>query len=195
MMRYQSRDQPRIPTMSMMERVRVTLGTYSDTDVRALLHADHERIREIAKELAETQSAARRKTLVRELKAVLVPHSRSEEAAVYVPLTRLRHSPDSRAAGSEGLVEHNLVDIVLERLAGTADASSDIWKAHATVLHEALEHHIKEEESTLFEELGEHFSNEQRDAMGVEFTQGKNKLRKSKTARAASSRKRETANS
>jgi hemerythrin-like domain-containing protein len=180
--------------MSVIEKVRVRLGTYSDTDVRALLHADHEVIRDLAKELAETQSAARRKTLVRELKEILVPHSRSEEAAVYTPLMRLRNSPDSRAAGSEGMVEHNLADIVLERLANTADVSSDMWKAHAVVLHEALEHHIKEEESKVFEELGEHFSDEQREAMGVEFTQGKLKLLKSKAARAASPRKRETAN-
>jgi hypothetical protein len=93
-------------TISVIEKVRVKLGTYSDTDVRTLLHADHEVIRD----------------------------------------------------------------------------------------HEALEHHIKEDESKVFEELGEHFSDEQREAMGVEFTQGKLKLLKSKTARAASPRKRETAN-
>jgi hemerythrin superfamily protein len=180
--------------MSVVEKVRAKLGTYSDTDVRALLRADHQIIRDVAKELAETDSAARRKTLVRELRAILVPHSLSEEAAVYMPLTRLRNSPDSRAAGSEGMVEHNLADIVLERLAATADVSSDMWKAHAQVLHEALEHHIKEEESRLFEELGEHFSDEHREAMGVEFTQGKIRLLKSKPARAASPRKRETAN-
>lgn len=159
--------------MNVFEKVRSTLGAYPDTDVRGLLHADHERIRELAKELAEAETAPRRKTLVRELKSILVPHSRAEEAAVYRPMMALRSSPDSRLAGSEGMVEHNLADIVLDRLAHTADASSDMWKAHAKVLHESLEHHIKEEESDLFEELGEHFSDQEREVMAQQFLQGK----------------------
>jgi hemerythrin-like domain-containing protein len=164
-------------TMNVFEKVRSTLGTYPDTDVRALLHADHGQILNLAKELAETESAARRKTVVRELKAILVPHSRSEEAAVYTPMMALRESPDSRQAANEGMVEHNLADIVLDRLANTTDVTSDMWKAHAKVLHEALEHHIKEEEDALFEELGEHFSDAEREMMAAQFLQGKEKLR------------------
>jgi hemerythrin-like domain-containing protein len=167
--------------MSVLERMKVTLGTYNDADVRSLLHEDHKRIRELAKELAETQSAARRRTLVRELQPLLVAHSRAEEAAVYAPMMELRGSPDSRAAGSEGMVEHNLADIVLGRLVNTADTSSDMWKAHAKVLHESLEHHIREEEGELFHELGEHFSDEEREAMGVQFMRGKDKLLKQKS--------------
>lgn len=162
--------------MSVLEKVRSSLAAYPDTDVRGLLHADHRRIRELAKELAEADSAPRRKTLVRELKPFLVAHSRSEEAAVYTPLMELRNSPDSRLAGNEGMVEHNLADIVMERLANTADATSDMWKAHAKVLHESLEHHIKEEESELFEELGEHFSDAEREVMAQQFLRGKQKF-------------------
>ena len=182
--------------MSVIERVKVSLGTYSETDVRSLLHQDHKRIRELAKELDETQSAARRRTLVRELQPLLVAHSRAEEAAVYAPMMELRSSPDSRAAGNEGMVEHNLVDIVLGRLANTTDTSSDMWKAHAKVLHESLEHHIKEEEGNLFHELGEHFSDEERDAMGVQFTRGKEKLLRqhaNKPLRRPAARERESA--
>jgi hemerythrin-like domain-containing protein len=179
--------------MNVLEKVKVTLGTYGDADVRTLLHQDHKRIRELAKELAETESAARRRTLVRELQPLLVAHSRSEEASVYTPMMELRGSPDSRAASNEGMVEHNLADIVLGRLVNTADTSSDMWKAHAKVLHEALEHHIKEEEDELFHELGEHFSDEDRETMGVQFTRGKEKLLKQKAARKSAGRAREAA--
>jgi hemerythrin superfamily protein len=179
--------------MSVLERVKASFGTYGDADVRSLLHMDHKRIRELAKELAETQSAARRKTLVRELQPLLVAHSRSEEATVYTPMMALRSSPDSRAASNEGMVEHNLADIVLGRLANTADTASDMWKAHAKVLHESLEHHIKAEEGNLFHELGEHFSDEQREAMGVQFVRGKDKLLKQKAPRAPARRDRQPA--
>jgi hemerythrin-like domain-containing protein len=162
--------------MSVLEKVKSTLGAYSQTDVRSLLHADHQRILELAKELAETDSAARRKTVLRELKPFLTAHSRSEEATVYAPLMQLRDSPDSREAANEGMVEHNLADIVVERLANTYDAASDMWKAHAKVLHEALDHHIKEEERAVFEELGEHFTEEEREAMATQFVQGKEKI-------------------
>lgn len=161
--------------MSVFEKMRSTLGAYPDTDVRGLLQADHVRIRELAKDLAEAASAPQRKALLRELKPFLTAHSRSEEAAVYAPLMESRKSPDSRLAGNEGMVEHNLADIVLERLANTADATSDMWKAHAKVLHESLEHHIKEEESELFEELGEHFSDAERQGMAAQFLRAKEK--------------------
>jgi hemerythrin superfamily protein len=174
--------------MSVIDKVRATLGNYSDTDVRSLLHEDHEKIRTLAKELAETDSAARRKSIVRELKPLLTAHSRSEEAAVYIPLTELKSSPDSRLAGSEGMVEHNLADIVMERLAATADASSDMWRAHAKVIHDLLEHHIKEEESELFEELGEHFSDEEREAMAARFVAGKLEVAKKAASSASASR-------
>ena len=88
---------------------------------------------------------------------------------MYVPLTELRSSPDSRLAGSEGAVEHSLVDVLLGRMANTPDASTDMWRAHAKVLHESLEHHIKEEESMVFEEVGEHFAEAERAAMGERF--------------------------
>ncbi|MEP6942515.1 MAG: hemerythrin domain-containing protein [Betaproteobacteria bacterium] len=169
--------------MSVFEKVRATLGAYGESDVRSLLHDDHETIRKLAKELAETDSATRRKSVLRELKPFLTAHSRSEEAAVYTPLMELRNSPDSRLAGNEGMVEHNLADIVVERLANTTDASTDMWRAHARVLHEALEHHIKEEEGKMFEELGEHFSEEEREAMGLRFIAGKEKLLKPAAAK------------
>ena len=53
-----------------------------------------------------------------------------------------------------------------------------MWKAHAKVLHEALEHHIKEEENALFEELGEHFSDAEREMMAAQFLQGKARLQR-----------------
>lgn len=162
--------------MDVLEKVRSTLGTYTGDDVRSMLKQDHEVILDLAKELAETTSGARRRTLVTQLKPLLVAHSRAEEQAVYVPLTQLADSPDSRLAGSEGAVEHSLVDILLGRLVDTKDASTDMWRAHAKVLHESLDHHIKEEEGAMFEELGEHFSEQERASMGARFEQRRAEL-------------------
>jgi len=177
----------------MLEKVRSTLGSYAETDIRTLLHADHVLIRDLAKTLAEAESRSERQAALRDLKPLLAAHSRSEEATAYARLMALRSSPDSRAAGNEGMVEHNLVDILMERLAASTDSGSDLWKAHAKVVHESLEHHIKEEEDAVFEELGEHFSDEERDAMGEEFVAKRDKLlaprAKAQGAKANSSRR------
>jgi hypothetical protein len=55
-------------------------------------------------------------------------------------------------------------------------AGTEAWKAHAQVLKEILDHHIKEEEREIFEELGEHFSEDQRAAMGADFVARKEQL-------------------
>jgi hemerythrin superfamily protein len=155
--------------MDIAEKVRSTLGTYNGDDVRALLKADHEIVRELAQQLADAVSSPQRRSVLGKLKPLLTAHARAEEQAVYVPLTRVKDSPDSRLVGSEGAVEHFLVDTLLTTLDAARDASTDMWRAHAKVLHEMLEHHIKEEEGEVFEELGEHFTAEERAAMAVDF--------------------------
>jgi len=168
--------------MDVLERVRSTLGAYTETDVRALLQADHKEILRLTKALAEATTAARRHSLLNELKPLLVAHARSEEQSVYVPLTELRRSPDSRLAASEGAVEHSLVDVILGRMAATADATTDMWQAHAKVLHESMSHHISEEEGTLFEEVGEHFSETERTTMGERFVRHRADVMEQETA-------------
>jgi hemerythrin-like domain-containing protein len=162
--------------MSVVERVKSYIGAYSATDIRSLLHADHEQFSALTEQMAGDDSKGKRVRAFDQLKPFLTAHARAEEQAVYIPLVNLRGSPDSRADGNEGFVEHSLVDVLMERLSKTELAATDAWRAHAQVLQEMLEHHIKEEERGIFEELGEHFTDEQRDAMGVDFVARKQKL-------------------
>src|SRR5512144_1262765 len=162
--------------MSIIEKARSYIGAYSAADIRSLLHEDHERIKALTERLTDDESRQKRVRAFDRLKPFLTAHSRAEEQAVYARLVSLRGSPDSRAGGYEGFVEHSLVDVLLERLSKTELASTDAWKAHAEVLKEMLDHHIKEEERDIFEELGEHFTDEEREAMGTDFVKRKDKL-------------------
>ena len=177
--------------MSMIDSVLSSLGAYSEPDVRAFLHADHLQIRELATELAEASTAVRRRSVLGQLKPLLLAHSRSEEAAVYKRLMKSKPA-EARLAGNEGLVEHNVADILLSRLAASSDTATDMWKAHAKVLHEALEHHIKEEESDIFHDLGQLYSDEERAKMGREYVVGRDKRLSAKPASTAA-RKRKAA--
>lgn len=155
--------------MSMMGKMQVVLGVYVDADVRHVLHVDHARMRALAAQLVEAGSSKRRRGILKQLQSLWAAHSRAEEAVVYDALIALRNLPTSRQAGAEGIVEHGLIETVLSRLANTSDVSSDMWIAHASVLRESLEHHIDEEESTIYEELGEYFSSVERTHMAIEF--------------------------
>lgn len=162
--------------MSVVERVKSYIGVYSATDIRSLLHADHEQFSALMEEIGSDASTRIRVRAFSRLKPFLTAHARAEEQAVYARLTKVPGSPDSRADANEGFVEHSLVDVLMERLSKTDLAATDAWKAHAQVLQEMLDHHIKEEERGIFEELGEHFTDEERDAMGADFVARKEKL-------------------
>ena len=162
--------------MSVVEQVKSYIGVYDSVDIRSLLHEDHEKISGLSEEMSSEESKQKRVRAFDQLKPLLTAHARAEEQAVYVPLVDLRGSPDSRADGNEGFVEHSLVDVLMQRLSKTSLAGSDAWKAHARVLHEMLDHHIKEEERAIFAALGEHFTDEQREAMGADFVARKLKL-------------------
>lgn len=88
---------------------------------------------------------------------------------MYQPLMNLRNSPASRLAGNEGMVEHNLADILLQRMIDESDAASDMWRAHANVLYASLLHHIAGEEGRVFVDLSSHFSQADRVQMGADF--------------------------
>ena len=162
--------------MSVVEKVKSYIGAYYATDIRSLLHADHEAISALTEQMSSDESKQRRVRAFTRLKPLLTAHARAEELAVYVPLVNLRASPEARADGNEGFVEHSLVDVLMERLSRTDLATTDGWKAHAQVLKEILDHHIKEEEHGIFEELVKHFTDDQRDAMGADFLARKDKL-------------------
>ena len=162
--------------MIVIVQVKAYIGVYNNADIRSLLHEDHEQISALTEEMSSDESRQKRVRAFERLKPLLTAHARAEEKSVYVPLIDLRRSADSRVDGNEGFVEHSLVDVLMERLSKTRLAATDAWKAHAKVLHELLDHHIKEEEREIFAELGEHFSDEQREAMGADFTSRKLKL-------------------
>jgi hemerythrin HHE cation binding domain-containing protein len=162
--------------MSVIESLKTYLSIDPRSDILAALREDHEQIKKLTSAMSEEKTAARRRALFEELKPLLTAHSRVEEQVVYSAMINVRDSKDSHDLGNEGFVEHSLVDVLLERLGKTDLAGTDAWKAHATVLKEMLEHHIKEEEDEFFKELGEHFSDEQLETMAIEFESRKAKL-------------------
>lgn len=155
--------------MDVIEKIKSWLSTDVEGDIRAALHADHEQVRDLARQMAEAEQAGKRKALFATLKPLLTAHARAEEAVVYQAMVNVRRPGEAKDLGNEGFVEHSLVDVLLERLGRTELAGTDAWKAHATVLKELLDHHIEEEEGEFFDVIAERFDDERRRAMAAEF--------------------------
>jgi hemerythrin superfamily protein len=162
--------------MDVLETVKTVIGVPTRSDVRTLLKEDHDEILDLARTLADEDSVPRRRALFRSLKPLLTAHARAEERAVYTELVKARSKREAKDLGNEGYVEHSLVDVLLERMSKTALAGSDAWKAHATVLKELLEHHIREEEKEIFEALGEEFTDTRRETMAEAFLEDKREI-------------------
>jgi hemerythrin superfamily protein len=153
-------------------------GEDTGTDILDTLKKEHDEVKALCKQLVESESAPERKALVRKIKHALVPHARAEEKAVYDPVIAVRGGGEkTKVDGNEGYVEHDLADKTLAKLGKIAQAKSPEFTATAKVLKELLEHHIKEEERDIWDDVKEHFSDEQRAAMNAKFLALKKKVK------------------
>jgi len=160
--------------MSIVNKVK-SLGaraTMGDDDVRALLVNDHDEAKEYASQMCDAKQARQRVAALARLKPALTAHSRAEERVVYGALLSIRADAEARVVTQEGFVEHGMVDELLAKLDAT-DASTEIWQAHAKVCKELLEHHIDEEQTEIFADLGDNFSRDELALMGERFLQEK----------------------
>jgi len=150
-------------------------GSKTDMDILDKLHREHNEIKKLAAALVDSKGAVQRKSLLRKIKAVLVPHSRAEEKTVYDAILALK---DKKAVldGNEGYLEHELADRVLAKLARMSKPAAPAFEATAKVLKELLEHHIEEEEDDVWTDVRSNFSRDERLEMNRRFEAAKRKV-------------------
>src|ERR1700691_3200194 len=129
-------------------------STESDTDILDKLKQEHEEVGALLKQLVGTESGATRKSLVKKIKAALIPHVRAEQKIVYDAIIALRNK-DAKVDGEEGYLEHQLAEKVLLSLGSMASAVSPEFTAAAKVLKELVEHHVREEERNVWKDVRE----------------------------------------
>jgi hemerythrin superfamily protein len=163
--------------------VRTTLETATKTvmgaimpgeetgDIIATLEAEHDEVQELLDRLTRSERAAEQKSLLAQVKKALVPHTKAEEQVVYDAIAALKDEKP-QMHGAEGYTEHALASATLKQLE-TLDANTPDFKAHAKVLKELVNHHIKEEESNVWSDLRNNFSDAQRARMNRAFLAAK----------------------
>ena len=113
-----------------------------------ILKKDHEEVKGILKQLKETKEkdSSKREVLFQKLRKELVPHMKAEESAFY---PQLLEKKEAREDAMEGVEEHHVSDLVFKELEKLPKGEEN-WGAKVAVFKELVEHHIKEEEGTLF---------------------------------------------
>ena len=140
----------------------MTPATYAkgDMDILTKLKKEHREVQLLLDQLVDSDGAAARKSLLRQIKTALVPHSRAEERVVYDAVCGLGDR-EAQQDGEEGYLEHGLADRMLATLGKTAPSSVE-FAAAAKVLRELLNNHIREEESNIWSDVKDNFSDEER---------------------------------
>jgi hemerythrin superfamily protein len=143
--------------------------------ILADLHNDHEEVSSLFSRILKTENNHERGQLFRELMDKLLAHSQAEQKILY---RRLQKSKDAKARkfGFEGEVEHEVVENQLQQLARTRNKESEQWTARLTFLKEAVEKHVKEEESTGFSCADDEFDTEELQKLGQQFQREKEKI-------------------
>jgi hemerythrin superfamily protein len=114
-----------------------------------LLKADHAEVKGLFKEferLKKADDAEGKERIVHAACRALAIHAQLEEEIFYPALRNAGVSDDSL---DEADVEHSHIKELVEELED-ADSGEALFDARVKVLSEYVEHHVKEEESTLF---------------------------------------------
>ncbi len=148
----------------------------ADMDLLDTLKNEHEEVKSLLADLQEAETTAQRRGLVLKIKAALVPHTKAEEKVLYDAIIAIRDK-DVQVDGHEGYLEHELASKTLQKLGSIESASSPEHKAAAKVLKELVEHHIREEESNVWDDAREHFSEDERKQMNAKYLNAKARVK------------------
>jgi hemerythrin-like domain-containing protein len=143
-----------------------------------ILRKDHEVVKELFHELAETDDRSRREKLASRLYLELDPHLVGEEKAFYRAMDKTWEAWESALKSTE---EHHLAKILLDEVLDTP-GNDERFKARAAVLQDMVLRHIEEEEKTIFAAFTKVVSHDEGQGVLDEF-EGEKKRRREALAK------------
>ncbi len=134
-------------------------------DIVDLILDDHKDLKRLIKVLKNDDAdLGDRYAAFEEFAPLLILHAKPEEQTLYA---EMKDDNELRSEGMEGEIEHQIADRLLNEAKETTD--EDMWSAKVKVLAELVEHHIKEEESTLLPDYKKHSDVQDRIQLGERF--------------------------
>ncbi len=151
-------------------------------DVLSLLHKDHETVGAMIEEVNDCEPGDRRlKELAESIAQALTVHAKIEEDVFYPALRKRAEESEQLTDVFEAYTEHDVIKHLIALV--ESDRSRDEkFKAELQVLGEAVTHHVKEEESTIFAMARELMSREELVEFGAKMAKKKERLMKTVAA-------------
>jgi hypothetical protein len=134
------------------------------------LHEDHETAEELLNQLEATEDdSEEREELFMRAKEEIMVHKVTEERVFY---SRLLQHPDTRDIGKHCNEEHSEVDKLVDKLE-QMDISSPKWLQTLSKLKTTILHHVREEETKVFDLAQQAFGDEMLEELGEIYEQEK----------------------
>ncbi len=140
-------------------------------DVISLIMSDHRAIEKIFDKLEKVEKDEQEELiqLLKQVQALLMPHSKAEESIVYPAMVQVL--PSLADEVEEGVSEHHHVeDLFTQVLADPSDPGVDAMIAGFIA---EIKHHVEEEESELLPQFRKAATAEQLDSLAARFIAGK----------------------
>jgi hemerythrin superfamily protein len=146
-------------------------------DAIQLLKADHTKVKGLLSELSETTTRAvkKRAELLAEIRVNLKAHTQIEEEIFYPAFKKAGEKEEAKMY-FEAMEEHRAAgDLVLPDLLQT-QVDSEQFSGRAKVLKELVEHHVKEEEKSMFPRAKKLFSKQELGELGEQMDMRRSEL-------------------
>jgi hemerythrin superfamily protein len=145
-------------------------------DVLTLLKNDHKTVSGLLGQIKKCEPGdGRLAGLAEEIETALTVHAAIEEKYFYPRLHDRSNEPDDLVDVFEAYTEHELIKKLISLLKSGRQPDEQ-FKAELQVLAENVQHHVKEEESTIFALARETLDAEELKELGAEMEAAKNRL-------------------
>lgn len=135
-----------------------------------ILKQQHREVARLFKQIEKTEETdtIALTDLFETLKIELGSHAKAEEQVLYQKLKLRAKDEDDIDISLEGKEEHHVAALLLNELS-IVDIGCGDWFAKFSVLKELIEHHVKEEESEIFEAARKYFSRADANTLAEEY--------------------------
>ncbi|WP_413165279.1 hemerythrin domain-containing protein [Aeromonas salmonicida] len=133
--------------MTTVTNTSATSKNAATKDAIALLRADHKEVSDLFADYEKTRSNAKKKALVAKICSELSVHTQIEEEIFYPAITT---ALKDKLLVPEATIEHGGIKDLIAQLEG-AEPDGEMYDAKVKVLSEYVEHHVKEEQTGMFQ--------------------------------------------
>lgn len=133
--------------MTTVTNTSATSKNAATKDAIALLRADHKEVSDLFADYEKTRSNAKKKALVAKICSELSVHTQIEEEIFY---PAIKTALKDKLLVPEATIEHGGIKDSIAQLEG-AEPDGEMYDAKVKVLSEYVEHHVKEEQTGMFQ--------------------------------------------